>query len=300
MRPLMQYFYLLAFAIFFTPYQANASSSAVYPGMPGGTSLLMCTNVNCTDSQTEQMASWQAWLKGAGTYYFILGNIATQRTWAIEVDIYRVNIGSKTEPQYKMVTDLTEYPLPSPAVYDYQEQWQSQLSFFRSGKGTSITIEKGTRDGEFDTWQPDLGFEGDLSSYLRGLPEAQSIYQARMIFTVTFPDGSTAQYLYQGPLMDTGLAFEYIVGSHKDKNGHPIPDNPVPTKPTTGVGGGGMASDGVIGGPSGNLLNYLTPISVDTAGTVVVGPVVPVDASGGDTGVGGGSYGFLYPNVVDN
>jgi hypothetical protein len=114
-----------------------------------------------------------------------------------------------------------------------------------------VTIPPGINNGEFDHFPADAGGQADLSSYLRGLPQFSnpaSLFQARLIITVTFPDGSKAKYVYISPLVDTGLAFEYILGTHTDKDGNPIPDDLGSGTPTQGLVGRGGGDNGTQNG----------------------------------------------------
>lgn len=136
----------------------------------------------------------------------------------------------------------------------------------------SVSVPPGAAGGRFDIWQPEQpGFFPALVQYVTGkLGIAPIIYG--LIVNVTLPDGSTIQLENVAPYAMTGLNLQYVMGSHKAKDGTPL-DDPKPDDLKTLLGG--LLGDfvgGTIGG--GTVVNAPIP-------NVTVGTVGPADGTSG-------------------
>jgi RHS repeat-associated protein len=102
----------------------------------------------------------------------------------------------------------------------------------------------------------DIGAQADVSSFIRGqfssIQGTLTLMTGTVVVTVTFADGTTAQYICaECGDEDPGLAFNYVPGSHKDSKGHPIPDT-TPTAP-----GAGPEKGSQVQNPGSDMQNKL-------------------------------------------
>lgn len=126
------------------------------------------------------------------------------------------------------------------------------------------------------TLPTDIAAMADVSAYLRGLPEFSNIFfdAGHPVITVEFSDGSTAQFILLDPTAEPGLAFGYVPGSAKDKNGHRISDQQLINANSISAVINGTDYSGWANLASGYLIISNVPVSVDwQQGVVTVGPL---------------------------
>jgi hypothetical protein len=234
--------------IFVTP------ATAAVPGftlLPKLTAYLECQATTCTKAQLRSKAKQDAKSRGNGDYQYLLGNVATGELDLVNI-FYEAPIPSQGEPGFLV---LIQAATPS----NYVAQFGQYVT--TAGAGPL----KANAPPSIPRLPNDIGGMADLSTYLRGLPQFSNIFfdAGHPIITVTFQDGSSAQFVLLSPTAEPGLAFGYVPGSAKDKNGNPISDQ-----------------DLINSNPnSGNIIgtNYAGWANLSGGYLIIVGVVVHVD-----------------------
>lgn len=193
------------------------NSFAAVPGfteLPNLTAYLECRADTCTAAGLKQQAKADAKIRGTGTYQYLLGNVVSDEILLVIVDYEAPNPGYR-EPGFIVLYSGGSVPS------NYIGEFNTYSSTARKGPIT-ISIPPAVLTG-FPTGP---GETATLSNYMRGLPISNNIFvvQNHPIITVTFSNGDTAKFVYVSAFTEGGLAFRYVPGTAKDKNGDDIPN----------------------------------------------------------------------------
>jgi len=127
----------------------------------------------------------------------------------------------------------------------------------------------------------DVAGLGNVSHYLRGLPQFNSLFigLVRPTVKVVFQDRSNAKFQYMSPIISTGLSWVYVLGSAVAADGTPI-----------AVGDTTSSQQGPYGGAGGTGVNLGSVGSGMNSTVAVYGPVVNLNGAARITviTVGGG------------
>lgn len=237
-----------------------------------GTRYIEC--LSCTDTALQNSAKADAMQKRNGTYYYLLGNISTNRVWRVSVEVEQYQQSSGEPSTVWLYQDSA---VSSPM----RDEFSTYVTMAKAG-ATVIEVP-GTVSSGYPTNE---GGRGDIAHFLRGHSQiapgltTRFIFNRNYIVTVRFSDGTTAQFMLVSPLMGTGLSFVPVPNSRKDANGNALPDPSEGGSSSNGGGGGGGGDyQGMRFGNGGGitpqqLYNIQRSLPNVRIGTITVGPPV--------------------------
>jgi len=250
-------------------FSLTANALAAVPGLtqlPNLTAYLECRADTCAMADLQQKAKFDAKSRGTGTYQYLLGNVATGELSLVIVEYEAPNRGYG-EPGFVLLRGGG--PVPS----DYTNQFDVYTVAAR--KGPIVVPVPPTISPKFPTNEAEVAA---VSGYLRALPIFSNVFVAldHPIVTVTFSNGDTAKFVYVSAFTEGGIAFRYVPGTARDKNGNPIPD--------ADLRGVVMLLEGGQFNGAGSAFGILisnVPVYVDwqQGGTVSVGPLCDSDGN---------------------
>lgn len=260
-------------------FASSAAFGAVsgFSELPNLTAYLECRTTTCTMTDLVQNAENDAGNRLPGTYEYLLGDVATEElalyqiTYTLEcAETRNIHYGDLGPECVRWSRNFTVNELTLPP--DYVTQFGQYATY--AGEGP-ITVH--VPINITPTLPSDIAAEADVSSYLRGLPYFSNIFvdAGHPVVTVIFSDGSSAKFVLLDPTAEPGLAFGYVPGSAKDKNGNPISDQQLISGNTQSGTINVTEYAGWANLEGGDLVITGVPVNVDwqDGGTVTVGPL---------------------------
>lgn len=246
---------------------------AAVPGLtelPNLTAYLECRADTCTAADLKQKAKLDAKSRGTGTYQYLLGNVMSGEIFLVIVEYEAPNRGYG-EPGFTIL--YGGGPVPA----SYASQFGTYSTAARKGP-ISVPIPPNISP----TFPTGEGEAAAVSGYLRALPIFSNVFVAldHPIVTVTFSNGDTAEFVHVSAFTEGGLAFRYVPGTAKDKNGNPIPDANLRSIVILLQG----AQFNGINSPYGIVISHV-PVYVDwqqggtRSGNITVGPLCDADGN---------------------
>jgi len=256
-------------------------SMAAVPGfteLPNLTAYLECRATTCTTAQLQQNAKNDAVSRGAGTYQYLLGNVSTGLLTLVQVTYIDEKLCDYGCNKYFRKISIYQQTAPS----DYVNQFGSYATY--AGEGP-IVIHVDPTKGPC-CYQNDDAWEFDTSGYVRGLPEFASVFLAQQTIQVEviFSDGSSAVFITVPGMYneDPNLAFAYVPGTAKDKDGNPLPDSAFSGLSLTMVNSGQFAGWSGASQNGGFLILPNVPVYYDTdlrVGGVIISTICDSDGN---------------------
>jgi hypothetical protein len=261
-------FPLIAAAVLLFP----AAQAAKLPGLemlPDETRYIECVHDNCSFTELEYRMQADVRTRLDGTYAYVLGNVdaGVVRTYSISW----ARAWSHMDWETKLVETEPELlhlqQVANPAGFD--AEFGAYAITMKDPPVISIP------PGVAGTMPTNVAGLGDVSHYLRGLPQFNNIFVglSRPTVKVVFQDGSSAKFQYMSPFISTGLSWVYVLGSAVDGDGYPIAVGDTATSqqgPYSGGGGTSVNTGSVGSGANSSVTVYGPVFNLDGAARITV------------------------------
>ena len=248
---------LVAAAVLLFP----AAEAAKLPGLemlPDETRYIECVHRNCSFTELEHRMQADVRTRLDGHYTYVLGNVDAAAVRTYDVNWMRAwsHLDKETGVRETEPELLAFQPVANPSSFD--AEFTRYASTMKDPPVISVP------PGVATTMPIDVAGLGDVSHFLRGLPQINGIFfgLSRLTVKVVFEDGSSAKFQYMSPFISSGLSWVYVLGSAVDAEGNPIAVGDTASSQQGPYSGGGWTSvnTGSVGVGAGSSVTVYGPV----------------------------------------